>query len=90
MLPAPSDLEDSSDPQTEAAACFLSWSSGVAAFSRGQPGGSGGPSRHKGAEAVCMSVRYPLAGAWHELQLRTSAAGWRGGMPCVYSGIMHP
>lgn len=34
-----------------------------------------------------MSVGYPLAGAWRELQLRTCAAGWRGGMPGVYSGI---
>ena len=63
-------------------------------FSLGQPGGSGGPSRHKGAEAVCMSVRYPLAGAWRELQLRTSAVGWRGGMPGVYSrdyaSLTHP
>ena len=66
----------------------------MAAFSRGQPGGSGRPSRHKGAEAVCMSVRYPLAGAWRELQLRTSAVGWRGGMPGVYSrdyaSLTHP
>ena len=31
--------------------------------------------------------RYPLAGAWRELQLRTCAVGWCGGMPGVYSGI---
>lgn len=58
-------------------------------FSLGQPGGSGGPSRHKGAEAglhECeVSIRW-LA-PQRELQLKTSAAGWCGGMPGVYSGI---
>lgn len=73
------------------AAYFLSWSSGVAAF---LPGAARrfwtAPSRHKGAEAglhECeVSIRWLAPQC--ELQLRTSAVGWCGGMPGVYSGIM--
>lgn len=47
------------------------------------------PSRHKGAEAglhECeVSIRWLAPQC--ELQLRTSAVGWCGGMPGVYSGI---
>ena len=60
-------------------------------FSLGQPGGSGRPSRHKGAEAgLHVWGIHPLTGAWRELQLGTCAAGWRGDMPGMYSGITHP
>ena len=64
-------------------------------FSLGQPGGSGRPSRHKGAEAgLHVWGIHPLTGAWRELQLRTCAAGWRGDMPGVYSrdyaSLTHP
>ena len=53
----------------------------------GSPAVLDGPVGTRGPKPVCMSVGYPLAGAWRELQLKTSAAGWRGGMPGVYSGI---
>ena len=71
MLPAPSDLEDSSDPQTEAAACFLSWSSGVAAFPWGSPAVLEGLAGTRGLKPVCMcevSIRWLALGANSSLE----------------------
>ena len=60
----------------------------------GSPAVLEGPAGTRVPKPVCMSVRYPLAGAWRELQLRICAVGGRGGMPGVYSqdyaSLTHP